>query len=355
MAQQFDLQQLMQMKQAMLPTAQQNMESAGERLRKRGEMVKQGNTMNQDRMAGLMNDPNIAPGDVMKSLGVFDTTANNFMGAAQQGYDSATGQYNDLLNELISLSGGTGELDQLKMQNQKLKNEQLIKEIERMSDSSSLTGQSAVKEVYNQGGRNFLEKSAGTRQERESLAEAIMQAGGYDEFIKNADLLELTSGKEKEALTSQSDLLGKIQRAIQMFSGGDQAMGTGPLAKFVPGFISGETTREMRRQVENLRADYQKAISGATVSDQEAKRLEAFLPTKGKTEPENLGDLQKLAKDLEINMKIFEIGKRNNLTPNQALKQYGKQIFEQYGVKYPYDAKTGKPDKVDGYIIEKVE
>jgi hypothetical protein len=54
-------------------------------------------------------------------------------------------------------------------------------------------------------------------------------------------------------------------------------------------------------------------------------------------------------------MKIFEIGKRNNLTPNQALKKFGKQVFEQYGVKYPYDAKTGKPDKVDGYIIEKVE
>lgn len=204
-------------------------------------------------------------------------------------------------------------------------------EIDYENKNNVITGDAAVAEVLKQGGGDILNQAKDVAS-RKALAEEIMRMGGVQEYKKQLPLDSLLTEKERTEIDTATDLEILVDQAIQTFSGGNQLGGTGPLAQLVPGFVAGEGTREMRRQASNIRAQYQKLISGATVSDAEAKRLEAFLPTSGKTEKENLEDLQQLARDLKINMEIYEMGKREGLTANEAYKKYGKQVFAKYGV-----------------------
>lgn len=203
-------------------------------------------------------------------------------------------------------------------------------EIDYEKTDDVVTGDAAVAQVLKQGGADILNQ-AKDASSRKALAEEIMRMGGVSEYKKQLPLDSLLTEKERGDIDLATELEAKVDGAISAFSGGNQLMGTGPLAKLVPGFIAGEQTREMRRQVNDIRAQYQKIISGATVSDAEAARLAKFLPTESKTEAENLGDLQKLARDLKINMEIFEMGKREGLTANEAYRKYGKEVFARYG------------------------
>lgn len=201
-----------------------------------------------------------------------------------------------------------------------------------------MTGEAAVAQVLKEGGADILNQ-AKDKEARKALAQEIVLMGGVKAYKKQLPLDALLNDNEKKALAEGTDLLGKIDQAITLFSGGDQAGGTGPLAQFIPGFIAPENMREMRRYADDLRAQYQKLISGATVSDTEAKRLEKFLPTSGKTESQNLGDLQKLKRDLLLNMQLLEKAKQEGLTVNQAYQKYGKQLG------LGSDKTSGKVDK----------
>ena len=44
----------------------------------------------------------------------------------------------------------------------------------------------------------------------------------------------------------------------------------------------------------------------------------------------NVNQLKQLSKDLMINQLIFEKGKREGLTANQAYSEYGQEIFDQF-------------------------
>lgn len=229
---------------------------------------------------------------------------------------------------------------------------------ERMG--AALTGQDAVAEVINQGGDEFI-RLGKTQAERYAIAESILESGGVKEYRKQLPLTDLITESELKGLQAQNDLNILLTQGIGVFSQGNMAGGTGPLAQFLPGLFVGPNTREMRRVVENIKAQYQKFISGATVPESEAKRLAKFLPSSGKTEQQNLEDMKKLSRDIEINQKIFDLGKRNGLTPDQAFKEYGEQVFEEYGV--PYPQKNIKTDdgfdraaaKAQGYTDEEID
>jgi hypothetical protein len=214
----------------------------------------------------------------------------------------------------------------------------LIPLTEAEKQAAGFVGESAVAEVIKQGGRDFI--TGGSAAERQAIAEEILRSGGVKEYRKLLPLTNLVSTTELNALQDQTDLDVLLSQAINYFENNKSFTGTGLFAQLVPGAVAGETTREMRRQIETIKALYAKAISGATISDREMKRLATFLPSSGKNEAENLGDLEKLQRDIKINQEIFELGKREGLTSNQAFDKYGKEIFSKYGVDLGSDEKT---------------
>ena len=193
-------------------------------------------------------------------------------------------------------------------------------------------GTEAVSEIMKQGGSSFINKGK-SKDERISIAEEILNSGGLSEYRKALPLTDLADDKEKEGLTATTDLLSKIDRALPSMQK-DTIGGTGPLAQFIPGFLGTTEGREARATPEMVRAAYQQMISGKVVSEQEAKRLARFLPTKGKTETQNREDLQRLKDGIDLNLQLFEKGKREGLTTNEAYTKYGKDILkEQLGKK----------------------
>jgi hypothetical protein len=219
------------------------------------------------------------------------------------------------------------------------------------SAQRTLVGEEAVAEVIKQGGGDLIRKG-GSKDERFAIAESILRSGGIQQYKNQIPLIELITSSEENDIKTQTDLLQLIDQGVALFSGAKTKTGTGPLAALIPGFAAGEETRSLRRSAENIKAQYAKIISGATVSDKEMKRLEKFLPTSKKTEQENLEDLKQLSKDLQINQLIFEKGKREGLTANQAYGKYGQEIFDQFGNGVE-EVETGKikvKRKSDGQI-----
>jgi len=206
-----------------------------------------------------------------------------------------------------------------------------------MSDTTT-----SLAKVAREGGSSFLKKFS-TADERAAIAQDVEKQGGWKNYRQVLPLEELATDKEIEEIGKQSELLSLIDRGIGTFGeGGDPVGGTGPLAKFIPGIVAGQATRDKRAFAASTRAQYQRAVSGATVSDAEAKRLEQFLPTDGKTEQQNLEDLKRLRDGIMVNQAIFEAAKREGLTPLQAYNQFGKQVFESFGLDVPATIKNQK-------------
>jgi len=186
-------------------------------------------------------------------------------------------------------------------------------------------GANAISEVMNQpGGRKLLE-GIKTKDERESVSQEILDIGGVQKYRETLSLGDLMTDKENDANKIATELLGSIDQAIPYFSKGGP-MGTGPLARLIPEWaltLTGdERTKEMRRQAESITAEKLLALSGKVISDKEAERLKKFLPKSEKTEETNYGDLQKLKRDLERNLEIFEKSKREGLSIIEAYKKY---------------------------------
>lgn len=218
------------------------------------------------------------------------------------------------------------------------------------------TGNAAIAEVLRQGGADFINKVTNPSQ-KIAIAEDILRLGGVKAYRNEVPLDSLFDDRQRESAKTASDLLFNIDRAAELFGGGDKYGGTGPVAQifnqeFNP--FRSENTKEMTRLVEKVRADYQKLISGVAISEQEAKRLSTFLPTKGKNESTNYGDLKALSNGIKANLELFELGVREGLTPNETYKKYGKQILEKYGASETESENLGKVQMIspDGRSFE---
>jgi len=219
-----------------------------------------------------------------------------------------------------------------------------LEELRAMYDaggaSSIMPGDRALQEVMNQGGARLLTGSS--LAERTAQAQAIMQMGGVDAYRRKLDLPDLLTDKELAADQAMTDLAAQVQAALGKFANQEGPGGTGLIAGLVPYSFSGERAKSLRRALSGISSEKIKELSGAAVSEQEAARLEGFLPTKWKSETDNYNDLLRLYNGIAINRELFELAKRNNLTPTQALYQYGPEVFAKYGETYPYGS-DGRP------------
>lgn len=204
-------------------------------------------------------------------------------------------------------------------------------------------GMQDLQDVVTQGGSDFINKGK-TKDERLAIAQEIMKAGGINKYRQILPLKDLADEKELTGLTASTDLKGKIDTSLPDFQE-NTAGGTGPLAQFIPDFLRRAKGRDKVAGATLVQSLYQQMISGKVISEQEAKRLEKFLPTKWKTETNNRQDLQRLKDGIDLNLKLFEKGKREGLTANEAYDKYGKDIIQ--GQK---DAKKPKTTDVKSYV-----
>lgn len=201
----------------------------------------------------------------------------------------------------------------------------------------------AIQQVVTQGGSDFINKGK-TKDERMAIAQEVMKAGGMDKYRQLLPLKDLSTEKELTGIQSSVDLKGKIDTSLPNFEQ-DTAGGTGPLAQYIPFFLRSPEGREKVAGVEQVRALYQQMISGKVISDREAERLKQFLPTKGKTETNNREDLKRLKDGIDLNLKLFEKGKREGLTANEAYDKYGAEIIGSQR-----NTRLGKSIDVNSYL-----
>lgn len=354
----FDMSTL-QKQQSQVDPAQQVKTFADRLKERRTNLAQQGQVAGQVLDAFRSDGGGVAvnPDELAGNVSSYSKLGRAVIAPSEQNLLNATKLYQDQQNKAVQDQQFQDELD-LKKRSQDLEEKKAgyeydIANKKLKGGEGTLGGPQALAEVIKQGGADFVK---GLNKEAQvAVAQQILQTGGVKEYRKQLPLETLLTDKEKLAVGEQTDLLSKIEQAIPLFAK-DKLGGTGPLAQIIPGIIAGKNTREMRRQVSDIRAQYQKAISGSTVSDAEVKRLEAFLPTPGKTESQNLEDLQKLQRGIQINQELFAIAKQEGLTPKQAYDKYRDEVFQKYG-EQPLN--TGNPTpspsapvNVGGYTVE---
>lgn len=274
---------------------------------------------------GMQRLPGEAPSDIIKSAMGVRGTGRQILSTAASNEVSGLNALTDLLQVAI---GAKKQIDENK------KSATYTIDATDWSEQdkqlANLSGYDAVAAVRKQGGDQFLK---GDAKDRIATAEAILQSGGVKKWRKQLPVDQLMSDTERKDMDVQVDLQMQIEAAKQLLADAkDISAASGPLAQILPNFVVGKDNREIRRAIETVKAQYAKMLSGATISDSEIKRLKQFLPDVGKTEAQNLEDLKKLSRDISINQKIFELGKQNGLTPNQAFSQFGKDVFNEFGV-----------------------
>lgn len=209
----------------------------------------------------------------------------------------------------------------------------------------------AIADVVSQGGSDFVNKGKSI-DERAAIAQAIKKLGGVSQYRQVLPLEDLTTEKEKEALDTATQLKSKIDASLPNFQE-DTMGGTGPLARFIPGFLRSPQGREKVADVEQIRALYQQAISGKVISDREAERLKKFLPNDAKTETQNREDLKRLSDQLDLSFNLFEKAKRQGLTPNEAYTKYGPEFLKKYGINL--GGKSSSQPSGSRFTIEAIE
>ena len=190
----------------------------------------------------------------------------------------------------------------------------------------------AISIAMRQGGSEFINKGK-TKDERAAIAQEIANMGGVSGYRQALPLKDLATEEESKGLTASTDLKSKIDRSLPGFEKENPFGGTGPIAgrlydiPVIGGVLqnmASKETRENRANAGQIMALYQQMISGKVVSDAEVQRLQSFLPSGNKSETQNREDLNRLKNDIQSNMDLFEIAKREGLTANEAYDKYAK-------------------------------
>lgn len=197
--------------------------------------------------------------------------------------------------------------------------------------ASRLTGEAAILEVKRQAGDLWKTLTKGVSvKNMAAFAEEILRSGGVSEFRKTAlfdSLLDETELTEMDQVKDIRQALGTAAASFETRTGGP---GTGPIAdlplvgKFFDIFSA--DTAELKAQAEKVKTMYAQLISGKVISDKEIERLRRFLPDPKKTETRNVQDIERLQKDIQINLELFERGKREGLSANEAFDKYGAEF-----------------------------
>lgn len=199
-----------------------------------------------------------------------------------------------------------------------------------------LTGQSAVTELYRQGGDKFLKGKSVADQK--AISEAILSFGSLDEYRQQAPLESLLIYDKdlEKAQTSAESILDKVNALTNLFPKGTgmdifgKGNLTGPIAS-KKGFL--RTPEQVRAQqiIGELFTGKAKEMSGVAINPEELKRMETFLPAVNDQENIISQKMENMSKAIEMNMKVREVALRSGKTISQVWKENSKEFLTAYG------------------------
>jgi len=208
-------------------------------------------------------------------------------------------------------------------------------------------GADAVAIAMQQGGGDFINKGKDVGS-RNAIAETIARMGGVTKYRDQLPLNDLLTQPERDQELATQNLQSAVDTALPNFKK-DTLGGTGPLAQFIPSFLRSQAGQDKIANASRVQSLYAQLVSGKVISEPEMQRLSGFLPTAGKNESVNKRDLERLSTGIVNNMKLFEKGKREGLTPNEAYTKYGKDIIGTDGTRVKNKSGNSK------YSIESVK
>lgn len=169
----------------------------------------------------------------------------------------------------------------------------------------------------------------------ETTAEAIYNAGGIAKYLDiNPDAMY--SNDEQKALSAKKDTLFNVRTALAYFDDNGRAPGVGPFTGLFGNLFigkEGETVRENIAQISNEKI---KEMSGAAVSDKEAKRLMQQLPNKTDKDSTIKRKLQAIEASIVIGEELKKIALVEEMgSIDEAYLKYGPELYEALGQEVP--------------------
>jgi hypothetical protein len=199
------------------------------------------------------------------------------------------------------------------------------------------TGQNVItddpmKAVMMSGGSWLLDTESSLTG-KQAKAEAIMALGGVDAYLKSAGANDIFTTKEKESRDAALNIKRIAGDIVGAMPEGENAPGVGPLGQF--NLIPSDKGRKLRADMGEITAEKMRQISGAAISEQEAQRLQQFLPNKGQLESNSRANAQRLYNGISIGLDAGELAKRNNMSLEEAYIAFADELYSRYGEEVP--------------------
>lgn len=163
----------------------------------------------------------------------------------------------------------------------------------------------------------FYDDSTGTYLPASSFIEGDSASGSTKYLNNNGGQLKLGVG-QVDTLAGFDNTQAASERALQLLNEGAK---TGPIAKTVLGVNkllnqANPKQMELEQTLAQVKADFQKAISGATVSESERVRLEAFLPSISDQENTLKSKLERLKTEMQTKRNVYLETLGGRVNPN---------------------------------------
>lgn len=168
----------------------------------------------------------------------------------------------------------------------------------------------------------------------ESTAQAVYNAGGIPEYLElNPDAIY--SNKEKEAMNAKKDILSSVRTALAYFDEKGRAPGVGPFTGLFGNLFIGKEGETVRENIAKISNEKIKEMSGAAVSDQEAKRLMQELPSKTDKDSTIKRKLEAIEASIVVGEELKKIAIVEGITHDQAYIKYGGELYKALGQDIP--------------------
>lgn len=206
-----------------------------------------------------------------------------------------------------------------------------------------------VKQVYKENGQDLL-KGYATAEERRTAAQNIVEFGGVNAYRQQAPLTNLLSGDKKVAdkysalgyyVSTLENVASYFPKEIEnqvgfsSLSGPEVALkrslANNIFTSWIPGIQPNADQVASGVFLSKSQTEKMKELSGVAISDQEARRMEQWLPTMKDSESVVAAKTDALLRASKMNLEVIEQAARNNLTPTEYLEKNKSNLYLKYG------------------------
>lgn len=167
-----------------------------------------------------------------------------------------------------------------------------------------------------------------------ALAEAVKAAGGVEQYLNKVNRDALFNPKQLEAVNAARALAATAEDFLGGNAVGDLE-GLGPVQGVLPDWMTGYKGKKNRQKIASIINDKIKSLSGAAVSDQEAKRLQQELSSATSTDESIRLAMQNVVAATKVGEEMNKKAILNNMSLSDAYKNYGAEAYSAAGLPVP--------------------